>query len=182
MVSFTCAVILLFVLQCFCSIEKERLRPWGLALCGVTAVVCIYLNAGPLMRMFYTEDVVRRADEMIAVRIIDELETLPGVSEGKAVIFIGSREGLRNPSAFEEDDDIYLCHSVFEFDYVFEPKSYFSTCRILGYFQTFGFSYTLPEADMMNDAYARSLEMTCWPLDGSIQEFDDFVIVKLNNN
>lgn len=181
MLPFTCSLILLFAVQCLSELKRRRGYQWGTALCMLLALVCLYQQASPLMRLFYTEDVVRHADEITAVRIIDELEDILSVHGGKPIIFAGHRAGLRSDSAYPEDQELYLCRSVFEFDYSSEPEYYNSTLRILGYFRTMGYRYGTPSSEMMPDAYEAAREMVCWPLPGSIQEFDDFVLVKLSD-
>jgi hypothetical protein len=180
MLPFTCALILMFLLQCLCGTEGLKFRSRAAALCALAALLCLYLDTVPLMRLFYTEDVVRRADEITAVRIIDELEDFASVHAGKSVVFIGHLEGQRNASSYSDDADMYVCGSVFGFDYGAEPKYFYSSHRILGYFQTLGFSYTKLSQEVMPEAYECARDMTCWPSEGSIQEFEHFVIVKLS--
>jgi hypothetical protein len=180
MLPFTCALILMFLLQCLCGTEGVKFRSRAAALCALAAFLCLYLDTVPLMRLFYTEDVVRRADEITAVRIIDELEDFASVHAGKSVVFIGHLEGQRNASSYSDDADMYVCGSVFGFDYGAEPKYFYSSHRILGYFQTLGFSYTKLSQEVMPEAYECARDMTCWPSEGSIQEFEHFVIVKLS--
>lgn len=143
----------------------------------------IYTNAAPTMRIFYSHEVIGRADEIIASQITADLNEIASASEGKPVIIIGHREALTNASCYtKEDAASYMLMSAYEFDYVFEPIYFFSTYRILGYFRTLGFSYVEPTSGLMNEAYTDSADMPCWPLEGSVQEFNDYIIVKLSED
>ncbi|MCM1045011.1 MAG: hypothetical protein NC417_05840 [Candidatus Gastranaerophilales bacterium] len=38
-----------------------------------------------------------------------------------------------------------------------------------------------PNGDMMPSAYRDSEDMQIWPLEGSVREFDDYIIVKIGD-
>ncbi len=169
-------------------ISEELKSHWKKAGRGllVTAGCCmIYFNLMPVMRIFYTRDVVGKADEAIAAMIVDELNDIPSiVSEEKGVIFIGRRPAQLNNACYTlEECWTYVIMSAFELDYDFEPYYYHSSRRILGFLETLGIRHlSLLDAGLLPAAYEDSEDMPVWPLEGSVREFDDYVIVKLGEN
>lgn len=144
--------------------------------------IMIFLNITPMMRLFYTRDVIGKADEMTAAMIVSELGKITSAHYGKPVIFIGHRNAMINNSCYEYayGCGTYTVFSAFAMDYTFEPYYFFSSYRILGFFRTLGFqTFRGPTAEMLPFAYADSEDMPTWPMEGSIKEFDDYIIVKL---
>lgn len=162
------------------TMGKERVRAWSIRGGVLLGVIGLYLNAAPVMRLIYTFDVVRRADLITAECIIDDLEEIEAVHNGKPVVFIGYREAQSNNAGYHpEQADDYMVQSIFQYDYIAEPNYYYSTFRILGCFQTMGYRYAGPSRDIMPAAVEAAEGMAVWPLAGSIQEFDHFVVVRL---
>lgn len=155
--------------RCFCTF---------LVLAGGIAILN---NASPLMRLFYTRDVVGRADDMAAVMIVDELGEIPAAQEGKPLIFIGHRDALVNQACFQPDQYMtYVSMSAYELNYMMEPQYFFSSGRIIGYLRTLGFEqFGEPSMEMMESAYADCGDMPIWPLAGSVREFEEYIIIKL---
>ncbi len=143
--------------------------------------IVILNNVSPLMRLFYTRDVIGRADDMAAFGIANELEQIPSAQEGKPLIFIGHRDALVNPACFQPDQYMtYISMSACELNYMTEPQYFFSTGRIIGYLRTLGFDqFGEPAMEMMESAYADCEDMPIWPLAGSVREFDAYIIIKL---
>lgn len=182
MLPLACAIIWLFGIHCFTvlftGIGNKAVMNAGMIL----GVVFVLVQSAPLMRLFYTQDVIGRSDLMTATQMIDDIHEVTAVFGGKPLIFIGHRAPLRNGSCYSyEEAPTYLCRSAFELDYMAEPAFYYSTHRILGYFQTMGYYYARPTMEMMEQAYADGADMVCWPIDGSVKEFEDYIIVKLSN-
>lgn len=166
-------------------ITQEIHLKWKKTIAGLLVIlggIMVYLNVMPMMRMFYTRDVIGKADEMTAAMIVRELDRIPAAYEGtKPVIFIGYKEAQTNEACYTlEDCWTYPLMSAFEFDYSFQPYYLHSTNRILGFFKTLGIqNFKAPAEAQMPSAYVDSAAMPVWPTEGSIQEFDQYVIVKL---
>lgn len=145
--------------------------------------ILIAVNASPLMRLFYTRDVIGEADNMTALMIVNELKEIPSAYEGKPLIFIGHRGGSVNPSCFSPEEAItYVTMSAFELDYDVEPKYSRSSYRIVEYLKTLGFGqFQSPSDELMPSAYTDCEEMPIWPLAGSIKEFEEYIIIKLSD-
>lgn len=159
---------------------RDNWKNAAYALLLTAGCIMIFLNTAPLMRMLYTRDVIGKADEMTATMLIGDLNEYPSVYQGKPVIFVGHRAPMTNGACYETHDT-YTFFSAFEMDYMFEPYYFYSTHRILGFFKTLGFQYFQgpPDGAMMLSACEDSENMPVWPLEGSIQEFEDYIIVKL---
>ena len=149
--------------------------------------IMIFLIIAPMMRLFYTRDVIGKADEMTAGMIVKELGQIASANDGKPVIFIGHRDAMINNACYDNGLAQYGCStyavfSAFEMDHTFEPYYFFSSHRILGFFRTLGFqTFQGPSSEMMPSAYKDSEDMPVWPIEGSVREFDDYIIVKLSS-
>lgn len=182
-----CGVLWLFG---FHVLSEELKRGWEKravrTLLTAAGCVMIFVNVAPTMRLLYTRDVVGKADELTAAMIARELGTIPSAYEGKPVIFIGSREPMTNNACYESGHAEYGCSTVtvfsaFEMEDMFEPYYFFSSRRIIGFFRTLGIQCFQEPSDirMMPSAYEDSSDMPVWPLEGSVREFGDYIIVKL---
>lgn len=176
------AVLFAFSAHVILGQLKENRRKTVRILFALAGGIMLFLNVNPMMRLYYTRDVVGRADEMTATLIIDELNDIPAVVEGrKPVAFIGHKPAMINASCYTTQDCwTYTVMSAFELDYGIEPYYFFSTQRILGYFRTLGVEnvFSVSEENIPR-TYEDSRDMPIWPQQGSIREFDDYVIVKL---
>lgn len=171
----------LFGTHVICTELKGCWKQCSCALLVFVGGIVIWSNASPLMRLFYTRDVIGRADDMAAVMIVDDLGMIPSACSGKPLIFVGHRDALVNPACFQPDQYMtYVSMSAYELNYMTEPIYFFSTCRIIGYLRTLGFGqFAEPTFEMMAPAYADSVDMPLWPQAGSVKEFEEYIIIKL---
>ena len=176
-----CGVLWLFGSHVLLMELKAFWKRGAAAFLAAAGCAMIFMNAMPMMRLFYTRDVIGKADEMTAAMLIGDLDDVIAVHQGKPVIFIGHRQALVNATCYEEEvNGTYVVLSAFGIEYMMEPEYYYSTHRLLGFFKTLGFKFRGPTMEMMSSAYEDSKDMVVWPLEGSIKEFDDYVIVKLS--
>lgn len=177
-----CALLWLFGSHVIATELREAPGRAASVFLGFAGCIMIYMNAMPMMRLFYTRDVIGKADEMTAAMVIGDLDEIAALYWGKPVIFIGHRQVPGNATCYESDVyDTYLLCSAFNMDYVFEPRSFYSTHRLLGFLRTLGFDFKGPSMYMMPSAVEDSYDMGIWPMEGSIREFDDYIIVKLSD-
>lgn len=171
----------LFGAHVICMELKEGWKRYFCAFLVFIGGVVILSNASSLMRLFYTRDVIGKADDMTAIMIVDELGKIPSAYEGKPLIFIGHKDASVNPACFQPDQFMtYVSMSAYELNYMTEPQYFFSSCRIIGYLKTLGFEqFGEPTMEMMTPAYADCKDMPIWPLAGSVREFEEYIIVKL---
>lgn len=179
-------VLWLFGIHVISDALKGSWKKFVRVLLTTAGGIMIFLNIAPMMRLFYTRDIIGKADEMTALMIARDLGEIPSVYEEKPVIFIGHRDAMVNHACYgselaEYETDSYVTFSAFAMDYAFEPYYFFSTHRILGFFRTLGFQdfQGPPNDEMMPSAYEDSEDMPVWPLAGSVREFEDYIIVKL---
>ncbi|MDE7274384.1 MAG: glucosyltransferase domain-containing protein [Lachnospiraceae bacterium] len=181
MLPFTCAVLWLF----FASWLRER----GGARCAACVILgCVFLlcQTSVLMRMFYTQDVIRDADQIIATQIIERIQENSTPDSNKPVVFLGHLDAKGNGSCYTRAEaPSYLSYSVYEFAFIegvpVETPEYFNTGRILGYFETLGFPYAAPSAAVVEEAKAAGAAMDCWPAATSVQETQEYIVVKLSD-
>lgn len=183
MLPFVCAAMWLFLVHLISSYlpGKQLMRSlWILLGC-----ILLFLQTSVLMRMFYTQDVIRDADRITAEQIMQRLDTLSDTARTKPVVFVGHLTAKENGSCYtKEQAASFLCYSLFEFAYVdgvpVEYPNYHNTGRILGYLETLGFCYEMPDKEVTAAAEAVSIDMECWPASSSVLETEAFVVVKLS--
>ena len=144
------------------------------------------------MRMYYTQDIIRDADLITAAQMIERIEgieggqTNSGQKVNKPVVFLGHLDAKTNASCYTKTEaPSYLSYSVYEFAYIIgvpvDTPDYFNTGRILGYFDTLGFHYDMPSTAMVEEAKAVGAGMEHWPAVSSVQEMQEYVVVKLSD-
>lgn len=177
-------ILWLFGFRIIYTEVKEHRKGFMKGLAMLVGVILIFMNAAPTMRMFYTRDVIGKADEMMTTAIVKDLGAFPAAFLGKPVIFWGHREAMTNLVCSEPDrTNACVFISAYEVQYFFEPKYFFSTYRIIGYLNTLGYDrFCGPTAEMMPSAYEQGADMPAYPCTGYINEFDDYIIVKLGED
>lgn len=180
MLPFVCAALWLFI--------TLRLRERGAVHYVSIIVGCIILccQTSVLMRLFYTQDVIRDADQITATQLMARIQEICGPEDDRPVVFIGHLDAKRNGSCYTKAEAAsYLSYSVYEFAYIegvpVDTPDYFNTGRILGYFETLGFHYPVPSAAMVEEAKTGGQDMDCWPGVDSIRETQEYIIVKLSD-
>ena len=179
MLPFVCAVMWLFVVE-FVK-QKKIFR----MVCIALGCVFLLMQSAVLMRMQYTQDVIREADEIMAAQMMERIEQAKEKQVEKPVVFVGHLEARTNGSCYtKEQVASFLSYSVYEFAYVVgvpvATPNYYNTGRILGFFETMGFSYGMPTQEMVTEAEAMAVELPCWPAAGSVQETESYVVVRLS--
>lgn len=178
----SCAILGIFCIHCLSVLFNGKWKRVIINAGSLLGALLLFVQAAPLMRLFYTQDVIGRSDLITATQMMDDIQEITNVFYGKPVVFIGHREALRNGSCYSfAEAPSYMCISAFELDYQIEPYFFYSSHRILGYFKTLGYPYAGPSHTMVEQAYAESPDMPCWPVEGSIRESDSYIIVKLSN-
>jgi len=154
--------------------------------CVIAGVFFLLCQSAVLMRLFYTQDTIRDADRMTAVQMMTRLAQTDGAEDGKPIVFLGHMDAKTNASCYTKREAAsYLSYSVYEFAYIegvpVDTPDYFNTLRILGYFETMGFAYTAPSAELAAAAKAQGADMERWPAADSVRDTADCVIVKLSD-
>ena len=138
--------------------------------------ICILVNhAYTASQLEYTWQYVRDQDTQRGYQIIDKLKTVScGVD--KPVAFIGYYySDLNNACIIGETTH----HSVFDYGGWSDVPYWDITDSISEYLRTLGYSLESLGKNKIQDARRSSIDMPCWPVDGCIKEFDDYIVVKL---
>lgn len=171
-------MLLVFLVFSFQSgIERTAQGRWlafmrkGMKIAAITAVVLVVLyQTKELNRLFYFEYLRYEADVRTANNIMNQIERQTG-SLKKPVVFIGPFTGSAN---------IRMGYVVFDHDRWNIPEKMLSPGRIFGFMRQLG--YELIPVSLQSDldrAKYESRNMPAYPKEGSIHEFDNFVVVKL---
>ncbi len=177
MLPFTGAVLWLAYSRYFAQKKSTPLRVLLLA----TGIVMLILQTMPLMRLFYTRQVIGENDQATAHQLIHDIDQIAD-DESLPVVFLGSRKAKTNAACYTlEDAATYVCFSVFELGATEEGFYSGSTGRIIGYFNMLGADYTRATIVQCHDAYLNCADMPVWPKEGSILERDGVIVVKLSN-
>lgn len=140
-------------------------------------IVMLLMNLSNLERLFYSESVVADSDKTLANSLIYDIEKM---DSDKRVVFIGRRDPNINESCYSTKDVIsYQVVSVYLLDCDPAPEYYFSTNRILSFFETLGHVFNRPTTEDMNEAYEMAENMPVYPKEGSIKESDNLIVIKI---
>lgn len=63
-----------------------------------------------------------------------------------------------------------------------EPHYFGSSTRIVQFMQSIGININVSPREHFTPARQLAQTMPCWPIEGSIQETDDFIVVKLSED
>lgn len=171
------ALMLVCVLAAASELFKEKKRSLKAmrALVGFAALTLAWTQTGASQRLFYTDDVRQRQDEVLAAQLSREIDAL-GL-DTPAVVFVGNKKAELNGSCVVGES---IGLSFFDIFYGNEPYYYHSTVRILDFMQTQGYVYTMPTEEQVKAARQESVGMPVWPQEGSVRESEGVVIVKLS--
>lgn len=180
MLAFVCAFAWLF--------SARHLQGRGgckYALCVIIGTLFILCQSAVIMRMFYTQDVIRDSDKITAAQLMAKLDDT-GAKNGKPVVFLGHMDAKINASCYTKwEAGSYLSYSVYEFAYIegvpVDTPNYFNTTRILGYFKAMGFDYAEPSAELTQAVKAYGDDMASFPDEACVRETSECVIVKLSD-
>lgn len=181
MLPFACSALWLFVTSWMRKRGTVRY-----AFCIAAGCVCLLCQTYVLMRLFYTQDIIRDADRIMAAQIMGRIQETGDQGVEKPIIFIGHMGMRGNGSCYTKAEAAsYLSYSVYEFAYIegvpVETPDYFNTGRILGYFKTMGFPYIMPSVEMAEEAKAAGADMESWPAAGAVRETENYIIIKLSD-
>ena len=147
-----------------------ELRPKGLY--RFFAIAALIFGAHQLFvvnRLTYTDQVRYQSDVETAYQVIHDIEKIN--SSNKPVAFIGTKT-FHIPAAGCRGEIIGI--SFFEYDMPIEPHYFGSSTRIVQFMQSIGININVSPREHFTPARQLAQTMPCWPIEGSIQETDDF--------
>lgn len=185
MLPFACAALLVFVAnELVIGFGQNNKRKNIIQYVSVAVMISlIIVQCSVVLRLFYTQDTIRKNDEIVSVEIMNRLNDYE--TEGVPIVFVGYLEPGTNGSCYtKEQAQSFLAYSLYGFAYVdgipVENADYCNTHRILGYYETLGFEYTYPTVEVVNKAIAENPDIECWSSNNSIVATDDYVLIRLS--
>lgn len=159
----------------FTYFEKKRVFHIVLQLC---VILCLFSQFSSTQRLNYTNAMRYEKDSQLATLIHSEIDALN--LDDYPIAFYGRKETALNNACMIVSEPIST--SVFDWDWVLEPKYYYSSVRIVDFLNSQGCTYQAAD-EVYFDEFVPSVaaDMPCFPADGSIIEKDGIIIVKLNN-
>ena len=159
--------------------EKEHQRT-RLLLNTLLCLICIcgiWEESDITLRFYYTEQMRYHQDAQLGYRLIETIDQVR--EEDKLpILFIGHKSFQGNKATITGE---IIGKSFFDYDVDVEPTYYWSSRRIIGFLHTLGSDYELVDINLVEDILQRSNEMPVWPAEGSVQKFQDCIIIKLSD-
>lgn len=136
-----------------------------------------FSQASESSRLYYTEYISNKEQEMIATKLSYRIEEVTGQYAPEIpVVFVGSLELQRNPSCYTNEDLELVGRGFFEVSFSTSHGTFLN----INYLKTLGISYIMPSNEQVSIAENAAMDMPCWPSKGSVQEIDGVVVVKFN--
>ncbi len=146
----------------------------------VIGLVCLTAALTQLqvsMRLYYTDSLRYEQDKELARALITRIEQVRG-QEKLPVVFIGKKEFRGNSACVRGE---VMGRSFFDYDTENEPRFFWSTRRILGFFRILGQDYGMVTKDRLPGAMEYSTYMPEWPAENSVQVHEGMIVVKLSH-
>ncbi len=139
-------------------------------------VVGIWHQTSTTMSLYYTDEMRYEQDAYLGRELITEIDKVRG-QYNLPVAVVGRKPFSGNHACVTGE---IIGKSFFDHDVEVEPKYYWSTRRILGFFHVLGADYEQADRSKFSDVVNYSKNMPVWPAEGSIQLYDSMVVVKLS--
>jgi len=186
MLPFSCAGLFVFCVNEFgnrLKAKDEKKYKIAMSVSAFVAVSLIIVQCSVILRLFYTQDTIRKNDEIVAIEIMSALNEYE--TAGVPIVFEGYLEPGINGSCYtKEQAQSFLAYSLYGFAYVdgvpVSDADYCNTHRILGYFESLGFEYTYPDVDVVNKVISENQDIESWPSKNSIVATEDYVLIRLS--
>lgn len=161
-----------------CNTEKRThlLHTGGMVLAVLICVVGIRFQTSMTQSLYYTDEMRYEQDAALGRELIQEIDRVRGRFT-LPVAIVGNKPFSGNHACVTGE---IIGKSFFDHDVDVEPKYYWSTRRMLGFFHVLGTDYEQAAKEKFADVVNYSKDMPVWPAEGSIQLYDSMVIVKLS--
>ncbi len=148
----------------------------GSVIAMLVCVVGIWSQTATTQSLYYTDEMRYEQDVALGRELITEIDRARGQFNLPLVV-VGNKPFSGNHACVTGE---IIGKSFFDHDVEVEPKYYWSTRRIVGFFHVLGADYEQAVQSKFPGAVAFSADMPVWPAEGSIQLYDSMVIVKLS--
>ncbi len=144
------------------SIKREHVKKAGI----VASAYLLFLNAKNMNMLFYSANVAYEHDRTVANQVMYDIKKAGIDYHSKPIVFLG----------MEEMDDVGLPTSDTVGSSIFAWDDG-NISRMCNFMKTEGYRVLPPDAAEIQAALKYKDQMKEWPLDGSILEKEDFIIV-----
>lgn len=148
-----------------------------LVLTMLLALIVPYSQATESSRLYYTEYITNKEQEIISTKISYKIEEVTGQRLlDKPVAFVGALQAQRNPSCYTSDELEIVGQGFYDISFSTSHGTYLN----INFLKTLGINYIMPTYEQTLIAEDVAKDMPCWPHDGSVVEVDGIVVVKLS--
>ncbi|NEW62032.1 hypothetical protein GMA11_01360 [Granulicatella sp. zg-ZJ] len=172
-IPFVCGFLVYYNIDQLQNIKKyDVLKTAVVVLTGLVAIN----QANTSARIYYTEYVKYQEDVMLATKLSNRLEEKFGKDAyTKPVVFVGYRSASLNESTYPESALELTGRSFFSVSF----STLHGTFVMENYLRTIGINFKSPSQKQIDIAEKISQNMTSWPSDESIIEYNGIIIIKL---
>ena len=152
---------------------KLRVQRLSVALC----VILLYMQLLVVMRLYYTQNVIHEHDTVTTTQMVKEISDVGG--DNLPLVFVGYLKPGYNASCYRYNEmGSYMCLSAYALRGDLSDEA--NTLGILAYYETLGFKYPAPSAEMIAAGQAESVVMPDWPAKGSVKNMGDYIVIRLS--
>ncbi len=139
-------------------------------------IVGIWEETATTMSFYYTEEMRYEQDAALGRELITRINEVSETFD-LPVAVVGNKPFSGNNACMTGE---IIGKSFFDHDVEVEPQYYWSTRRILGFFHVLGADYEQVDRSRFAEVVTYSLDMPIWPAEGSVQIYDNMIVVKLS--
>lgn len=158
------------------SADKGCVFRYAAAAAAFVCAAGVWLQAQTSLRLYYTDACRYEQDVALGRELIPEIVKYQGGLD-RPLVVVGRREFAPNNACLAGE---VIGRSFFDYDTLVEPMYYWSSRRIIGFLHTLGFDCRHASLEGTAAAVEYSAEMPSWPEEGSVQVYENMVVVKLS--
>ena len=150
---------------------------WTKRVFQVLVIVCLWIQLVPTMRMIYTDGIRAQEDHQLMNEISSRIHEVSG--RQKPVAFVGTYSNQLNNACLRGK---MIGVSIFNIDSGASPHYFFSSVRICENAKVMGYLIEHATEDQVIRARKEALNMPSWPMEGSVKDLGEFIVVKLSDD
>lgn len=180
---FSCACILMYlaskelrlgILECIPKV-KNGFR----VIVIVFAIWTVLQQSNATLRLWYTDEIRYQQDVELLNEIMARIHEKEYSLDDMHVVVIGRRVAPLNSSCYYPTDVIGW--SYFEMFTDTEPQYFYSTGKFTDFAKTKGIVMTMGSEEEINKAKEYAASMPSWPAQGSVDDVDGILVIKLSD-
>ncbi len=164
----------------FVKLSVRRL--WNTSLIVVSGTLLL-LQLKDINTIYSINQEVRDYDYAMSTHILADLYDSYAVKDQAPITFWGHHQAPTSQEEIVANNPSYLFLSVYNLEYDMEPYNFFSSNRILGYFESLGHTFTYPTSSSrtLSEYIIRVDNPPTFPLDGYVHLLQEAVTVNLGD-